>query len=640
MSEAVRRASSLGKRGPQFGVGVSVYASNVESTGPDAWYAPDAAPDFERLALAGCTLVRLFVSWRALEPQVGQYDREALARFARVVSAATVRGLQVVICFFADDRHSELSEVVWGRRRDPRTDPYLIEPEAALIGAVVSKLHADKSVVAWQLGNEAFLSGFASAAALESWTSKLIGAVREHDTVRPVGLGADAETLMRATGVDARAAVSLCDFTVAHVTSSYRAYMGSGPVTSGPASYLDGFLVRLARRGGPALLDETGPLSLEASSGEEARALRVALWSALINRAAGALARRFADLDAERREPYYLDPFESPVGVLDRDGATKPSFAVLAQFARAVAAIDLASHALLPERVGVVVPEERYDALPSLAGLHAPRSCLHAYIAAKQAHLSTSLLAEREDFSAYRLLIVPSAHRLAQDTVERLAAFVQAGGSLVASYGGGDLTPRMRQLYGVDSLGEAGPDSRLTCRIAQPDLLGALKAFDVAFEVPARAQVSAKTATVVATDATGGPLVTVNRVGQGRAVFIAVPIERAIASNDPWITPPAIAHMLREIYGAAARGAGCGPVVECDVPDVEVALLTGDADDVLVLLNHGDRPVTAHVNVARAVAAIADPLGEGETAVGGRTFGVPLAGCDATALVLRHDKRA
>ncbi len=175
MSSEKADMGALDRRGPLFGVGVSVYPSNIESAGPDAWYTPDMAPGFERLAEAGCTLVRLFVSWRVLEPQVGQYDREALDRFAAVVSAATSRGLRVIVCFFADDRHSELSDVVWGRRRDARTDPYLVEREAALIGTVVSRLHSDKSVVAWQLGNEAFLSGFTNATSLEAWVGKLRG---------------------------------------------------------------------------------------------------------------------------------------------------------------------------------------------------------------------------------------------------------------------------------------------------------------------------------------------------------------------------------------------------------------------------------------------------------------------------------
>ena len=94
------------------------------------------------------------------------------------------------------------------------------------------------------------------------------------------------------------------------------------------------------------------------------------------------------------------------------------------------------------------------------------------------------------------------------------------------------------------------------------------------------------TATVVATDENGSPLLTVNQVGQGRAVYIAVPIERAIAQGDPWATPAPVRSLLREVYGAVARGAGCGAPIDCDAPEVEVALFQGDADDVLVLVNH------------------------------------------------------
>ena len=74
----------------------------------------------------------------------------------------------------------------------------------------------------------------------------------------------DAETLFRSTGVDAREAVATCEFGVTHVTSAYRAYAAEGPVTSGPATYLDAFLLRAADRGKPVLMDAVGPLTLDA----------------------------------------------------------------------------------------------------------------------------------------------------------------------------------------------------------------------------------------------------------------------------------------------------------------------------------------------------------------------------------------
>ncbi len=623
-------------RNPLFPVGVSLYPLEAETQRPEDSYRRDPSADLDVLATARCTLVRAFVSWRVVEPQVGQYDEEALDRLVGIVSAARERKMQTIICLFADDRHAELSEVSWGKRRDPRTDQYLVQREVALVQKVVGRFRAEAGVFAWQLGNEAFLSGFDSEQALREWFDMMREAVREVDDSRPIGLGADAETLFRATGVDARRSIDECEFAYSHVTAAYHAYAAEGPLTSGPSTYLDAFLLRAAHRGRPVLLDEVGALGMELSAEEEASYLRSALWSGFMNRAAGAMVRRFRDMDIERREPYFTDPFETIIGVADNEGITKPSFQQLETFVRTVSRIDLASHVLIAERTAVMVPAERYEQLPSLAGLYAPRSCFQSFIAAKRAHIPVTVMSERDAFDDHLVIIVPCAFKLDDDTWGRLVTFVQGGGTLLYSYGGGDSHPAARELFGVDFLGDGGPRHVLSCRVAQPDVLGALASFDVHFEVPNFALLTGGDATVVATDSQGNPLLTVNQVGQGRAVFLAAPLERAVGQGDPWATPAPVNMLLREVYGAVARAAGCGAPVRCSVPDVEVAIFQGELDDVLVLLNHSADKVEAALSVDRRVASISDVRGGTPVAVGGNGFTVSLEPNGATALRLTY----
>jgi endo-1,4-beta-mannosidase len=461
-------------------------------------------------------------------------------------------------------------------------------------------------------------------------------AIREVDPTRPIGLGADAETLFRSNGVDARNALESCEFAVSHVTAAYRAYAAEGPLTSGPSTYLDSFLLRHAHRGRPVLLDDVGTLALDMSAGEEASYLRSVLWGGFINRAGGALVRRLRDMDTERREPYFIDPFETLVGLMDAEGVAKPAYTELNKFVRTVARIDLKAHTLLAERTAVLVPSERYEPLPNLAGLYDPRSCLHAFIATKNAHVPVAVIGEDDGFEEFQVLVVPSVFALADKTWERLGTFVQSGGTLLLSYGGGDAHPASRDLFGVEFLGDGGPREELSCRVAQPDVLGALESFDARFEVPNFALLSGGTATIVATDAQGSPLLTVNQVGQGRAVYIAVPLERAIAQGDPWATPAPIRHLIREVYGAVARAAGCGAPVECSAAEVEVALFQGEADDVVVLLNHSDAKEEAVLTLERRVASISDVRGGTPVAVGSNTFTVGLEPNGASALRLTY----
>jgi|GEM_PF-775361 len=635
-ANAAQGPSGAARRNKLFPLGVNYYPLDAETQRWDEWYTGDLEADFSAFSEARMSLVRLFVSWKALEPQVGQYDEDAIERLQAVIDAARARKMQVIICLFADDRLSEMLDVPWGKKRDPRTDSYLIQREAALAQKLVNRFRADTAVFAWDLANEAFCSGFSSTEDLDAWVVALRDAVREVDPDRPIIVSADPETLFRHAGVDARSAIDRCEFAISHATTAYRAFMAPGPITLGVSSYLDSFMLRSAARGLPVLLDDVGPHSLDHSPAEEAAYLRTALYSGLMNGAAGALVRRYRDLDTERREPYFRDPFEVLVGIADIEGVPKSTYAELVAFARTVARIDLSRYELAPERMAVLVPAERYEALPSMAGLYGPRACLTAYIAAKRAHVPVTVTSEGEPLDAFSVVVVPSAFALGDRTWDGLRSFVQEGGSLVMSYGGGDAHPAVREIFGVEFLGDAGGRDRLSCRVAQPDLLGALSSFDAVLGLPNFALLGHGGATIVATDEKGNPLLTSNQYGQGRAVFVSLPVERAIAQGDQWAASEAVATMLTTVLGAVADVAGCGSAVSCDSPDVEIALFNGEDDDILTLLNHSARKVTAGLAFDRSISTLSDVRGGADVQVGGSTFGVPLQANGAAALRLAY----
>ena len=624
------------RRNPLFPVGVNYYPLDSEAQGAEKWYTGDIDTDFDVFAAARMSLVRVYVSWNLLEPQVGQYDEDVVERLQQLIEAAHTRKMQVIVCFFADDRVSELLDVPWGKKRDPRTDSYLIQREVALVQKIVNRFRSESGVFAWDLANEAFCSGFESAAELDEWVETLRDAVREVDPERPIIISVDPETLYRHTGVDPRRAIDRCEFAVSHATSGYRAYAAEGPLVSGPSTYLDSFLLRAAARDLPVLADDVGVLSLDNSAAEEAAHVRTALFSALINRGAGAILRRYRDLATEKREPYFCDPFELLVGVADADGEAKPTLAQVESFARVAARIDFRRYELLPERTAVLIPAERYEPLPNLASLYDPRACLTAYIAAKRAQVPVAIAREGDALEAYSLLVIPSVFELAEETWEQLAEYVQEGGTVLMSYGGGDAHSATREIFGVEFLGDGGSRDHVTCRIAQPDVLGPLVSFDVTIDTPNFALLGHGGATVVATDAKGSPLITMNQYGQGRAILYAFPVERAVAQGDPWATPEPLKHMMSTVIGSLAGAAGCGAPAECDAPDVEMALFNGEQDDILVLLNHSPEKLTASLTFERDIAAIADVRGGKPSAIGGPTFGVPLEASGVATLRLTY----
>lgn len=631
-------ASTAGlRRNPRFLLGVNYYPLDADAAGWEEWYTGDIDTDFAAFAEARLTLVRVFVSWKCFEPQVGRYSEEAGERFDRLVRAAASHRLRLIVCFFADDRHADLTGVVWGQKRDPRTDSYLIERETALVSHIVERHSGSRAIFAWELANEAFCCGFDSADALDEWAGVMRETVRELDPERPVMLGADPETLFHATRVDARDALEACEIDVSHQTARYRTYLAEGPLTVSRSTYVESFLLHAASRGRPVLLDDVGAHTLEASHAEEALALRCSLYSALMNGASGALVRRWRDMATERREPFHIDHLEALVGVADTEGQPKAAHREIDAFSVLLARLDLRDYTRVADRAAVVMPSERTASLPALSSLYGPRACFEAYVRATEAHVPVTVVREADPFDPLSVVIVPSVTDLAAATWERLTSWVKSGGTLVYSYGGGEFGPDARELFGVDFLGHGGVRQRATCRVAQQDLLGAVEPFDVAVEVPHFALVGPRSATVVATDSAGSPLATVGRHGQGRAIFIAAPFERVLGQSGMRVPPEEIATFLRAVYGAAADGAGCGPKVACDQASVELSHLTGEDHDVLILLNHVRSDVTATLRFGRRVASVADVRGGDPVPVGGTAFGVPLGGFGATALRLYYE---
>ncbi|MHB8050954.1 MAG: beta-galactosidase trimerization domain-containing protein [Coriobacteriia bacterium] len=621
-------------RNALFPVGVDLYPLDDERASFHDWYAHDLTPDLSAIATANFSLVRVFVSWKLFEPQVGQYNDDAEDRLGEVLAAVRTHDLKAIVTFYADDRFAEMNDVPWAKKRDPRTDDYLIQREISLVQRVVNRYRTDPAIWAWELGNEAFFTGFASEEALQKWTGALREAIREVDTARTIMLGVDVETLVRETGVDATVAIDAFEHAVSHVTAPYLSYMAEGPMTYGPATYLDSFLLRCSLRTLPVIADDIGVHSLEGSIAEEAAYVRTALFSALMNRGAGVMLRRWRDMDAEKREPYFRDPFEVLVGLTDTGGEAKPALDEVRAFTRVAARLDLRHHLPAPERAAVIIPAERHEPLPSLAGLYDPRSCLQAYIAAKEAHVPVTLIREGADLGSMMTVFIPSAGKLSPSMWQELGAFVQSGGSVVLSYGGGDADPAIREIFGVEFLGDHGVRSIVSCRVAQPGLLGELTAFDARLDLPHYALVGGGSATVVATDATGSPLLTINQYGQGRAVFIAAPLERAIAQSDPWAAPEPIRYFLRTVYGAVARASGAGPTIDCDDPAVELALFQAEDSDVVLVLSHDVSARTATLMTERVVASVSDVRGGPAADVGAKSFGVPLGPNGTAALKL------
>ena len=109
IEEVAAESAEVVLRNQAFPIGVDYYPLDEERPSFSDWYERDVAADFAAMAEARISLVRMFVSWKVLEPQVGQYDDDAEDRLGDMIDAARAHDVRLIVSFFSDDRLAEMN---------------------------------------------------------------------------------------------------------------------------------------------------------------------------------------------------------------------------------------------------------------------------------------------------------------------------------------------------------------------------------------------------------------------------------------------------------------------------------------------------------------------------------------------------
>jgi len=140
-----------------------------------------------------------------------------------------------------------------------------------------------------------------------------------------------------------------------------------------------------------------------------------------------------------------------------------------------------------------------------------------------------------EAIDSYRAIIVGGDIKWTSDWVTKLSNYVRNGGTLVVN--SAQIKGLSSDFLGVKLIGataEADSANCLSANEAKQDLSGQMFRYD---------RVEAKGAEIMITAPNRDPLVTVNKVGRGRVVFVALP---DLLGEDERITPFA-AHLLAHL---------------------------------------------------------------------------------------------
>jgi hypothetical protein len=316
--------------------------------------------------------------------------------------------------------------------------------------------------------------------------------------------------------------------------------------------------------------------------------------------ASGALVWCASDFDRNTlglETPYSHHAFELGFGLLRADGSEKPVGGELRALRALIDAVEFPQLARPRARVAIVVSDWIERDFPfsweDKGGLR--RALLQAYTLAAQAGLDADVVGEDDPLDGYALVIVPSTQKLRVPTWHKLEAAARAGATVYWSYFSGEnefhqgaWCPNFTALTGLNHRLRYGcfdlPGERMTLKGQATLSVPTGQQHHPAPQSLARLPIEPAAPGVVslAVDGDGQLALAEHRLGQGRVVFSAYPLERYLMAR-----PDGSARDAHRIYRLLAAEAGLEPAYETRHPDVQARVLHAGADDLVIVQHRG-----------------------------------------------------
>ncbi|MER5439018.1 hypothetical protein [Streptomyces sp. NPDC002790] len=566
---------------PFLALGVNYHPAEAGCRIWSDWDRDALRTDFEQMAEAGLTTVRLFLFWRDAQPDPASVDKVTLDRLRTAVATAHDARLTCVVSLFTVWMNGQLLDVPWRAGRNIWRDPGLLDAEQLLAREVARALRGQDGLLAYDLGDELWHIDPAAAQALDradvaDWQERIAGVLRAEDPGVLVLQANDPSGVFDGVPYGSDNSASL-DLIGTHGFPSW-APGAIESTLSYRATSLVPFLVRASAAYGVPLVDEIG--SYGVAERTSARYLGAALASAVGNGAAGALVWCWRDI-ASTDEPYQERPLERLTGLHRLDYTPRATMAALR---RVVADPPAPAPGRPPQEIALYLPERmRGGGSSYLDGGGSAVAAFHAYTLLKRTHLAFDVTAR--EVTGRTLLLCPSVTHLTMTDLDRLRQAAEKGATVYLSMGD--------HLHGFPGTELTGVELEDVCPPAGKERL---EWGEGTWPLDWSTVAARPTTLLVTPDCTvlarypdGSPALTSRRTGRGSVLFTNAPLEAMLdrpgrLAEQPW----------EEFYRRLARLAGTGPQVTCDAPDVEVVTGVGDGSGVL-LVNHAPDPVKAEV---------------------------------------------
>lgn len=628
---------------------------------PTQWDLKDVEADFAKMKELGFNTVRFDLMWAWFEPRPGDYNPEAFAQFDELIKLAKKYRIYLNPTLFVGGEVGEAYwDVPWRHGRDPQSDPEMLRLETNHAIEFGRRYGKETAILAWDLTDEPpfWISAATTTDAMAvNWTRLIASGIRKYDKMHPIVVGVSTQDI---THGPFRPDVikDEVDYFSVHPYTIYTQDLFPDPMVSERGTYGPAFETALsAAAGRPVMIQEMGASSAQYTPEKIVQFNRTSFYSGLGAGTNGFLLWCYTDAAPSqyRKVPYLRSPHETQFGLTTWDRKDRPQGTDFKAFERLVARMNFNDLEPATGDAAILIPAEWAHTQGDFSkfGLSGPEvipyvstveggvvngqapipaegnqwlmsATLSSFILAHRAGMKPDLPRELSNWQKYPMVMLPSpltsttvqAAHLHTDFWDKARAYVKAGGTLYASVSADAAIPEMADLFGA-RMTDSMPVDELTLKIVKP--FGDLKAGETFhFAVPGSAAkfwgsgLEVAGADIIAVDQDGRPALVAYKLGKGRTLLSAYPLETYLGNRPMAFEKDETAYKL---FRALRQTAGIRPLVSTDAPSVEATALKAKNGGYFVLANHGAQPQTVTVETALPVGSLKQITENGRTEV-------------------------
>jgi len=637
---------------PLYIVGVNYVTCYVCTNFWEDWRPDHIRADLKNIASMGLNAVRVPMPWGFMEPCPGQYNEVFQARFRLFVDWCGALSLYVMPWFLVGIA-TQAYDVPY-RNGLSFFGPEMTELAENHLRHFISPYRDEQWILFWDICDEPEFMDLCGPGPdkppydrrlLRRWARDCYNAVKSADENHLITLGYGPIATDN-NGIHIRDAVDQMD--VLAVT----AYPGviSEAVDRMRSNYFLPYNTRFSALGKPVFCCEApGHSNVFFSEEVLCRYFRTSFYSSLLAGSTGFMPWVYTDFDASicHEVPLEGATGEPFFGLCRADGSPKARGLETAAFAAFAKQVGLAEYRPPPSKAAILVSPDYYGRRPpansrTIDLVDRPwdidrtafRKTYACYLMAQTAIGNVSFAWPDTTLEGYELIVAPSPRGITTSQWARLAAYVEAGGTLVVEHEDRwGLCAYTNDLFGFTAEASERDYGYDRMEIRQP--LGALKSGKTlpfagpGIEVLRVTPISCR---VTASFPDGTPAMTLQEHGKGRALYLCKNVE------DGLLDVPYEVFLQKAsfpLYRALAELAGCANPYACQDPRVETGILTGPRDSLLICVNHDTAAVTSSVFLPEG-SIVTHLDGTAAEAENGR-LPVPLAGCGVGVYRVRKD---